>query len=184
MKRAAFREFRSWHRENWSPALARGLALLPVTALLLCLIGVLGWPFDAGSRLYIPSFLWEKQTVREVFSSASYVPSTHNALIWLHTSSGMKYRWDDGNELMDELQPGDELTISYNVRHPFEEHPIVRALSVNGQERLRWVDAARAEDTAALLYIGFAVGAALVSALWYYAVMWRRYLHREQPCIE
>lgn len=173
------REFRQWHREHWSPVLARELGWLPIVAAFLCLVTVIGWPFDSGSRIYIPSIFWERETVQAVCESVSHVPSTHHAQVWIVTQDGGQFHWVYGDEIMDEIHPGDDLMISYQANHPFADVPIVRGLSASGRELLNWECAAHQEDEAAMGYVVLLIGSVSLSLVSYYAVMWRRFCYHQ-----
>ena len=125
--------------------------------------------------MYIPSCLWENKTVQVVCESVSHVPSTHNAQVWIVTQDSGKFRWVYGDEIMDVIHPGDDLTISYQANHPFADVPIVRGLSAGGRELLNWEHAARQEDATAMGYVVLLIGSVGLALLIYSAVMWRRF---------
>lgn len=172
--------FLSWLRHHPSPLLARGLAAAGAAATLICAALLLRWPFGDLENLYIPSFLWQKETVHAVCKDVYPAPGAHGQVLLIAAQDGETWRWNPSGEASGELMPGDELVISFNAAHPFAREKSVLALTVNGSPWVSWEQSARNADGEALLYAALAAGVWLALLPVYLAVTYRQYAARPQ----
>lgn len=172
--------FLSWLCRNPSPLLARRLMLAGATAALVCAVLLLRWPFGDLENLYIPSFFWQRETVRAVCEDVYPAPGAHGQVLIIAAQGGETWRWSPTGESPGELMPGDELVISFNAAHPFARERRVLALTVNGSPWLSWEQSAREADREAMAYIGLTAGVWLALLLAYIAVMHRQYAARAE----